>query len=641
MKKALLATVALLALNPARAEMPQPQPVAYPSPIPAPQDIPYPGALGLSVDITDVDRHIVSVTETVPVAGPGDHILLYPSWVPGDHSETGPLANLASLLVRANGQVIPWQRDTVDMHAFHVTVPAAVTELDVSFQYLAPINQHEGRVDMTPDIVDLAWHTVALYPAGYFTRDIPVNVTLTLPQGWQYATALETAQFSDGTVVFNPTTVNTLFDSPLYAGRYFSRIDLAPGAKTPVHLDVFADRPQDLAITPDELAKHRALVAQAIRNYGAQHYDHYDFLLALSDQLGGQGLEHHRSSENAVGRHYFTDWDGSVADRDLLPHEYTHSWNGKFRRPADLWTPNFNVPMRDSLLWVYEGQTEYWGQILAARSGLWSRQEALDAIATDAAAEQASVGRIWRPLQDTTNDPIISQRRPLPWESWERAEDYYVEGLLIWLDADTLIREKTHGAKSLSDFARAFFGIEDGSTITDPYVFDDVVKALNSVMPYDWAGFLRARLDRTAATPPMDGITRGGYRLVLTDKPSDFQKSLEGRRGGKDFSFSVGLNIGEGGKIQDVIWNGPAFRAGLAIGGKLIAINGLAYDDADDLEAAIKLARSRKAPIELLVQEDNHFRTVTIDYHDGLRYAHLERLAGTPALLDEVLAPLK
>jgi predicted metalloprotease with PDZ domain len=640
-KKALLAATALFALRPAFAEPQQPQPLPYPPGIPTPQDVPYPGSIGLSVDITDLDRHIISITEAVPVAKPGDFILLYPSWIPGDHGPTGPLPDVASLVIRGNGQTIPWVRDTVDMHAFHVNVPQGVTSLDVSFQYLSPPTTKEGRVEMTPDMVDLAWNTVVLYPAGYFSRDIPFDVSLTLPQGWQYATALETAQASDGSVAFNPTTLNTLVDSPLYAGKYFKRIDLAPGANTPVHLNIVADRPQDLEISPDQLAKHRALVQQAVKLYGSQHYNHYDFLLALSDQLGGVGLEHHRSSENGEDRDYFTDWDGTAADRDLLPHEYTHSWNGKFRRPADLWAPNFNVPERDSLLWVYEGQTQFWGQVLAARSGLWSHAEALDAIAEDAASMQAEVGRIWRPLQDTTNDPIINERRPQPWRSWERSEDYYTEGLLIWLDADTLIREKTHGAKSMNDFAHAFFGVDDGSYTTLPYTFDDVVKTLNSVLPYDWASFLRTRLDRTVAEPPLDGIARGGYKLVFTDKPSSFQKSVEARRKFHDFTWSVGLGIGAGGTLASVIWDSPAYHAGLVRGGKIIAINGISFEDSSDLTEAIKLAQKSKAPIEILVQDDRHFRTVHIDYHDGLRYPHLERVQGTPALLDELLTPLK
>ncbi len=642
MRFTLLAATALVATTPALAQ-PQPEPLPYPPAVTAPADVPYAGTIKLKVDITDLARHIVTVHESVPVTKAGDFVLLYPKWVPGDHGPTGPLAALASLVIKAGGQTLPWVRDAVNMNAFHVTVPQAATTLDVSFQYLSPPGTEgfRDREEITPDMADIAWNTVSLYPAGEFSRDVSIVPTMILPKGWHYATALETDHASDGEVTFKPTTYNTLVDSPIYAGQYYSRIDLAPGAEKPVHLNIFADRPEDLAITPDQLAKHRALVQQAVKLFGAQHYNHYDFLFALSDQLGGIGLEHHRSSEDGLGRDYFTDWDGTFADRDLLAHEYTHSWNGKFRRPADLWAPSFNVPERDSLLWVYEGQTEFWGQILATRAGLWSHAQALDAIAFDAAAMQASVGRQWRPLQDTTNDPIINERRPLAWRSWERAEDYYVEGLLIWLDADSLIRENTHGVKSLNDFARSFFGMDDGSYTTFPYQFDDVVKALNSVYPYDWAGFLRTRLDRTGGTAPIDGIARGGYKLVYTEAESAFLKSEESRRHVTNLIWSVGLTLGGGGSIKEVEWDSPAFRAGLTVGGKIIAINGLSYEDASDMIAAIKLAKTSKAPIEVLVQDDRHFRTLQIDYHAGPRYPHLERVQDKPALLDDLLAPLK
>ena len=631
---ALLATTAI----PAFAQQPYPMPPA----IPAPQDTKYPGTIQLTADVTDLARHIVSVHEIIPVQKSGDLILLYPEWVPGDHGPTGPLAALAGLTFQAGGKILPWVRDTVNVHAFHVPVPDGATTVDVHFQYLSPPTTKEGRVEMTPEMVDLAWNELVLYPAGVFSRGISLTPSLVLPSGWHYATALDTVAAGDGHATFKTTTLNTLVDSPFYAGKYSARIDLAPGSNVPVHLNIFADRPQDLAITPDQLAKHRALVAQAKLLYGAQHYGHYDFLFALSSQLGGIGLEHHQSSEDGEDRDYFSDWDKTPADRDLLPHEYTHSWNGKFRRPADLWAENFNVPERDSLLWVYEGQTQFWGQVLAARSGLWSRQEALDAIADDAAGMEAEIGRTWRPLQDTTNDPIINERRPQSWHSWERQEDYYTEGLLIWLDADTLIRQETHGAKSMNDFARAFFGVNDGSFVTLPYTFDDVVRTLNAVHPHDWAAFLRTRLDRRGTGAPLDGLTRGGYRLVYTDTPTAFQKSYESHRKFHDYSMSLGLNTNEGGStIGSVIWGSPAYRAGLVKGGKIIAINGLAADDGNDLESAIKLAHTSKDPIELLVQDDLHFRTVKIAYHDGLRYPHLERIPGTPALLDDLLTPLK
>jgi predicted metalloprotease with PDZ domain len=639
LKHFLLAVPLICTALPAAAAN-QPQPLPQPPPLPVPQDTAWPGQIRLDVDATDLDRHIMTVHETIPVQKPGDLILLYPRFIPGDHGPTGPIADLASLYIEAGGKRIAWLRDVVNINAFHVQVPDGADHLDVSFQYLSPPTTHEGRVEMTPEMIDLAWNSVVLYPAGVFTRDITMLPQLKFPAGWQYATALETDHAADGTATFKPVTLNTLVDSPLYAGRYFARIDLDPGGKVPVHLNIVADRPEDLVMTPDQLAKHRALVQQAYKTYGSHHYDHYDFLLALSDQLGGVGLEHHRSSENGVDRPYFSDWDKKAADRDLLPHEYTHSWDGKFRRPADLWAPNFSVPERDSLLWVYEGQTQFWGQVLAARSGLWSHEQALDAIALDAASMDSEIGRAWRPLQDTTNDPIINQRRPQSWRSWERSEDYYTEGLLIWLDADTLIRQQTHGQKSLNDFARGFFGIDDGSFVTVPYKFEDVVHALNDVMPYDWAGFLRTRLDRTGSGAPLDGITRGGYRLIYNDTASPFLKSMEGRRKAQDFTWSIGLSMDESGTISAVQWDGPAFHAGVVKGGKIIAVNGLAYDDADDLESAIKLAHTNKAPTELLVRDGNHFRTLRIDYHGGLRYPHLEKIAGAPPLLDDILAPL-
>jgi predicted metalloprotease with PDZ domain len=627
----------------AAAEVTQPQPLPMPPAIVTPQDVAFPGTIDLAVDATDLNHHVFRVTETVPVSKAGDMVLLFPKWIPGNHSPTGPLPQLGGLVIQADGKRVEWTRDVVDVYAFHVPVPAGASSLTVTFDYLSPLDdEREGRVVMTPNMLDVQWNPEVLYPAGFFSRRITLHPHLKLPDGWKYGTALETESVAGGVVTFKPTTLNVLLDSPLYAGQYFERVDLDPGGVAPVHLDIVGDRPEDLVIKPADLQAHRNLVQQAYKNYGSHHYDHYDFLLSLSDEMGGEGLEHHRSSENGTGREYFTDLERSAAERDLLPHEYTHSWDGKFRRPADLWSPDFTVlPERDSLLWVYEGQTEYWGQVLAARSGILSAEQVRDMIANDAAGMDAEVGRSWRALQDTTNDPIIDERRPLGWRTFSRAEDYYVEGLLIWLDADTLIREKTGGKKSLSDFARAFFGIDNGSFVTVTYKFDDVVAGLNAVLPYDWAGFLRTRLDGHPAHAPLDGLTRGGWKLVYTDKESAMEKSYEGRRKSADFTYSLGLAIGEGGKISSVQWGGPAYQAGLALGGKLIAVNGMAYDDTEDVKDAVVRATTDKAPIELLVRYGDHFQTAKIDYHAGLKYPHLQREPGTPDRLDDILAPLK
>lgn len=617
-----------------------PQPAPMPPPIAAPRDVPYPGTIRLSVDATNVEHRVFTVHETIPVRGGEPVTLLYPQWQPGNHGPTGRVDKVAGLAIRAsgNGASIDWTRDPVDVFAFHAGVPAGVTSLDITFQFLSPVEPNQGRVLMTPDMLSLEWIALALYPSGYFARQIPVTASVRVPEGWQFATALENAATDGGVTTFKTVSFDTLVDSPMVAGRYFKRFDLDPGGAVPVRLDVVADRAALLEATPEQIEAHRALVRQAYKLYGSHHYDHYDFLFSLSDKLGGIGLEHHQSSEDGTVPTFFTEWDKNADTRNLLPHEYTHSWNGKFRRPADLWTPNFNVPMRDSLLYVYEGQTQYWGYVLEARAGLLTKQQALDAIAAIAAVYDHRMGRDWRTLQDTTNDPIAAQRRPMPWLSWERSEDYYNEGLLVWLDADTLIREKSGGDKSLDDFARSFFGVNNGSYVVDTYTFDDVVKALNSVQPYDWGAFLRARLDDHGSGAPLDGIARGGYKLVYADAPTDFFKASETRRKVTDLTYSVGFVVAAEGRLTEVLWNGPAFQQGLTVGSQIVAVNGTAYD-ADRLKDAVKAAKSARDPIELLIRNGDRYRTVRVDYHDGLRYPRLERDASVPARLDDIFTP--
>ena len=615
----------------------RPEPKAAPAAIAAPRDIPYAGTIRLTVDATDIDRHIFIVRESIPVRGGDSLVLFYPQWLPGNHSPTGRIDKLAGLTIRANGMPVEWRRDTVNVFAFHIAVPANATALDAEFQYLSPVDSDEGRIVMTPEMLNLQWNAVVLYPAGYFTRQIMVEPGVRLPDNWQFATALETATSNGGLTNFKRVPLETLVDSPIFAGRYFKRVDLEASGGAPVHLDIVADRADLLEMKPEQLAAHRGLVEQANELFGSHHYDHYDLLLALTNRMGGIGLEHHQSSENGTAATYFTEWEKNVDRRDLLPHEYTHSWNGKFRRPADLWTPSFNMPMRDSLLWVYEGQTEYWGFVLAARSGLWTRQQALDAIAATAAVYDHRAGREWRSLEDTTNDPIMTMRRPLPWRSWQRSEDYYLEGQLVWLDADTLIRELSHGARSLDDFARAFFGINDGSYIPVTYTFDDVVNALNRVQPHDWNKFLRARLDGHGPGAPLDGLNRGGYKLVYKETPSEYFKNEEERRKISDLTYSLGMIIGNEGKLTEVLWEGLAYQKGLTVGTQIIAVDGIAYN-IDRLKAAIKDAQKTGSSIELLVKNGDHYRTVRMDYHDGLRYPHLER-TGAVAFLDQILAP--
>ena len=628
------------------AAEPPPQPAPPAPTIAEPRDIPFPGVIGLTVDVTDLAHAIFRAHETIPVAAPGPLTLLYPEWLPGNHSPTGPIDKLAGLTIRAGGKPLEWRRDPVDVYAFHIDVPAGVSQVDVDLQFLSPVSTREGRVMMTPEMLRLQWNTVALYPAGYFSRQVQIQPSVVIPPGFTLATALDVKDAAGGVTTFKPTDFETLVDSPLLAGRYFHRFDLDPSGKVRVGLDVVADRPGDLGATPPQIAIHQALVQQAAKLYGSHHYDHYDFLFSLSDRLGAIGLEHQQSSEDGSEAKYFVDWDKNPVGHDLLAHEYTHSWNGKFRRPADLWTPSFNVPMRGSLLWVYEGQTQYWGYVLAARAGLLTRQQALDAIALTAASYDHRVGRTWRALEDTTNDPVISMRRPQSWLSWQRSEDYYAEGELLWLDADTLIRQLSGGRRSLDDFARTFFGVDDGSVVTHTYTFGDVVAALDSVQPHDWATFLRQRLEGRGPGAPLDGLRRGGYRLVYTDTPTDYFKGAELRRKATDLTFSLGMVIGRDGTLAEVQWDGPAFKAGLTVGTQLVAVDGEAFV-ADDLKDEVKRAKGGTTPLDLLVRNKDDFRTVRLDYHGGLRYPRLERLErlerldGAPASLDAILTPRK
>ena len=614
----------------AKSQNSAPEAVPIAETIPAPRDTPFPGVMTEFVDASDNTRGVFEVRESIPVAA-GALTLLYPKWLPGHHSPGGPIAELAGLKITANGGAVAWRRDSVDVFAFHIDVPAGVSSLECAFQFLAPTDATQGRIVTTPDMLNLEWNATTLYPAGYYVRRINVDASVKLPAGWKPCTALETASTDGATTHFKRTTLDTLIDSPIFAGAHVRTEKLSPD----VRLDIVADQPEDLGATEQQLQPHRNLVTQAVKLFGAQHYDHYDFLLSLSSRQSGIGLEHHRSSENGVTEEYFTDWKNQAQRRNLLPHEYVHSWNGKFRRPADLWTPDYRQPMQDTLLWVYEGQTQFWGYVLGARSGLVSKQETLDALAGIAARLDKDAGRRWRPLQDTTDDPIIAERRPKGWRSYERSEDYYNEGLLIWLDADSLIRLLSHGAHSLDDFARAFFGINDRDWGEVTYTFDDIVHALDQVQPYDWAGFLHQRLDVVSDHAPLDGFARGGYQLVYTNVASDYFKTGEKLRKITDLTYSGGFTLGKDGEITDVAWDGPAFNAGLSVGSKLIAVNGRALDT-EQLKRDIK---AKKSPLTLLVRSGDIFRTTQLVYDGGLRYPRLVKNVPSATSLDDLLAP--
>jgi len=606
--------------------------------IPVAQDTPYVGNLILKVDLTDVDRRVMAVHESIPVK-PGPLTLLYPEWLPGHHAPRGPIDGLAGLTITSGGHPVAWSRDPVNVYAFHLQVPAGVSQLDLEFQYASALVREQGRTVVTPDMLGLQWNTVVLYPAGYFSSRIVVVPSIRLPEGWEFAGALDIDNRQGASVLFKPASLDKLVDSPLFAGRYVRVLDLDPGARTPVRLNLFADSADGLDVRPQQLVAHRRLVKETYALLGPPHYDRYEFLLALSDHFGDIGLEHLRSSENRRTPGYFLEWDKTASGRDLLPHEFSHAWNGKFRRPEGLATADFNVPMRNSLLWVYEGLTNYLGVVLAARSGLWSEDFARQSWAALAASMDGNrPGRAWRDLEDTTEQPIITPRRPLSWLSWQRTEDYYTEGELIWLDVDTKIRELSGEKRSLDDFARAFFGLPSGSGLAT-YTFNDVVRALKAVAPFDWESFLNERLHSHGPGAPLDGLTRGGWKLVYTEVSSDYVRSLEDQRRAMDFTYSLGFSVSLlTGQLTEVRWGGPAYQAGLSMGTTLIAVEGREYRPVR-LRAAIAAARLSKQPIELLVKSLDRYRTVRLAYFDGLKYPQLQRVEKTEDRLTAILKP--
>jgi predicted metalloprotease with PDZ domain len=629
---ALLASTAVATAQvPPGNSAPQPQPIV--DTIPAAVDQPYPGTITLNVDATDTTRGIFRVTETIPVAKAGHTVLLYPAWLPGNHAPRGQIEKLAGLVFKAGGKVIPWTRDTVDVFAFHLEVPEGAKAIEATFQFISATKGDQGRVVMTPEMLSLQPNSVSLYPAGWFTRQIPVQMTVKYPAGWTASGAVP-AKATGATYAYDRTNYEVLVDSPILAGRYGKTWPLSDRVK----LAVYADTPGELAATPAQIDAHKRLVEQSVKAFGAQHYDNYTFLLSITDNLGSIGLEHHRSSENGVTPGYFTKWDDGPGRRNLLPHEYTHSWNGKYRRGADLWTPDFRTPMRNSMLWVYEGQTQFWGYVLQARSGLVSKQDTLDQLAAIGALYDSQPARQWRDLIDTTNDPVISARRPKGWASWQRSEDYYNEGLLVWLEVDSRLRELSGGRRSIDDFARAFFGVRDGDWGELTYDFNEIVATLEKIQPHDWRTLLTQRLTEHAAGAPLSGFERNGYRLVYTaDAPASF-KHGEKTRKVTDLTYSGGFVVGAGGEVTSVTWGSPAFDAGLTIGATIVSVGGMGYSE-DRLKAAIAAAKLAKQPVQIWMKNGERYRQVALDWQGGLRYPRLEKIGQGETGLDRLLSP--
>jgi predicted metalloprotease with PDZ domain len=592
---------------------------------------PFPGTMVLDVDATDIDRRIFRVRQEIPVARSGELVLRFPEWLPGNHAPRGQIEKLSGLTIRAGNRVLPWKRDPFDVFSFHLSVPEGVRNVEARFEFLSATDPDQGRVVVTPAMLNLQWQSVSLYPAGWATKEMPIRASVTYPQGWQAATALRPASQQGNVVRYAVVDYETLVDSPVVAGKYFAAWPLGQN----VTLNVVGDDAQDIVAKPEQIAAHQRLVDQAVRVFGSSPFDHYDFLVSLSDEMGSIGLEHHRSSENGVNPEYFTGWDNGPGRRNLLPHEFGHSWIGKYRRPAGQMVKDFATPLENSLLWVYEGQNQFWGYVLGARSGMFTKQETLDALANIAAVQDIRKARGWRSLDDTTADPVITARRPKGWLSWQRSEDYYNEGLLIWLEADGIIRQKTGGAKGMDDFARAFFGGIDGDFSARSFDLAEVVRTLNSIVAHDWQGFLDARLTEKASGAPLGGLALGGYRLGWSETPSGFLRDADRRGKEMTLLFSIGAVI-KNGELTQVVWDGPMFNAGLTIGAQIIAVNGRVYDE-EVLRDAVTAAKGGTTPIRLIVRTGRQVREVPVTWTGGHRYPVLEKVGTGPGSLDLLL----
>jgi predicted metalloprotease with PDZ domain len=638
-----LAVAALAAMTiPANAQIGAPPGVVRDVPAerlrqPVPVDKPWPGGtIQLTIDASDVTRGAYRVTQIFPLApGTRDVTLLYPEWLPGNHAPRGPIAELVDLRFFADGVPVTWERDPVDVYAFHVRLPDGARQLVARFVHTSPLRSAEGRVTMTPQMLNLQWEKMSLYPAGYKVDRIRVRPDVTIPTGWSIATALPGQTQTGDRMIWAETDYETLVDSPIFAGAYMKGWNLGNS----VVMYAMADAPELLALRTEDALHLPALVEEALLTFGKPPFDKYTFLVALSDKIGGIGLEHLKSSENQLEPFNFVQWDQYDWDRNVLSHELVHSWNGKYRRPDGLATPDYRQPMVDNLLWVYEGQTQFWGWVLSARSGLQSKDIVLGTIAHAAGDLSEEPGRSWRSVADTTQDPVIAARKPKPFYSLARGEAYYNEGALLWLEADQVIRQGTGGKRGLDDFAGSFFAHDGGSSRIRSYSLADIVAALNVFHPYDWDRFFARRIDEAGQPAPTRGIELAGYRLAWKNEPNPYTKARMDKDRRLDLGFSLGIEVDYDGVVASSRWGGPAFNAGIVTGARIVAVDSIAFSTAA-LSQAIARAQSAKQPIALLVRRGDRYDTLQVPYYGGLRWPWLEPAdAKRSAGLDQLLAP--
>lgn len=593
----------------------------------------------IAVDATEAPRKIFHAHLVIP-ATPGTLTLIYPKWIPGEHMPSGPVVDLAGLKFTAGGKALTWRRDLLEMFAVHVDVPPGTTSIEASLDYLSPVAAEgfSAGSSATAQMAVISWNQLLLYPRGWTSDQLTYRATLRLPDGWKFGTPLPVASQSAAEIAFQPVSLYSLIDSPVIAGANFLAVPLST-TSPPAELDIAADTPGDLNVPPEVWDHYKQLVVQAGALFGARHYRDYHFLFSLSDYVAHFGLEHHESNDSRVPERGLADPRPRGLYAGLLPHEYVHSWNGKYRRPADLTTADYEQPMKTDLLWVYEGLTSYLGEILTARSALWTPQQFQDSLALIAAQLDHRRGRTWRNLQDTADSAQVLYNASHHWESWRRDVDFYDEDVLNWLWADVIIRQQTQGRRSLDDFCKLFHGGQSGPPMVKTYTFDDIVNTLNQVAPYDWRSFLLERLNTHAPHAPLGGIEGSGWRVVYNDERSPMLYDREEEQKLVSAEYSIGLALKEEGEIVDVIHDSPAARAGIGPGMRLIAVNGKKFTR-DVLHDALREGKNASQPLQLLVENTDYYKTYPIDYHGGEKYPHLERDPSKPDLLDQIIKPL-
>jgi predicted metalloprotease with PDZ domain len=588
----------------------------------------------VEVDASGAPRGIERAHLVLPVK-PGPLTLLYPKWLPGEHGPTGPIGGLSALRFETNGKLLAWHRDPDNMYAFHLAIPSGANSLDVSLEVLAvrDANPPNDASTSTESLAIILWNQLLLYPAGTRSDDLQYAARLKLPAGWTLATALPQAGATGDVVQFQPVSLTTLIDSPVLTGRYVKTVALGGQPSAFVHFA--ADSAAALNVPEATLTQLKKLVTEASALFGATHYGEYHFLWTLSDFIAYEGIEHHESSDNRTAERALIDDDmrRSWAVNTLLPHEFVHSWNGKYRRPVGLATGNYDAPMRGELLWVYEGLTEYLGMVLSARSGLATPEESRDGWADMAARMESHKGREWRPLADTAVAAQLGYVEPVDWEARIRGTDFYRESALLWLEADMLIRDRSRGGKSLDDFCRLFYGPPSSGPKVVSYDFEAIVRALNTVQPYDWRGFWTERLERVQAGAPLAGLTASGWRLGYSSEPTSVQKGDAAMFKETDLRYSLGFTLlDEGHVITYLIPGSPADQAGMTPGSKVVAVNGRKYSK-DVLEDALRSGGAETRTISLLVEKDDTFKTYELHYAGGSRYPRLERDSATADVL--------